>query len=534
VANAPRVFVVMKVHKKEAFMTRCCHPVPRALLLLVAGAALACASNSAPSLGGPQMYESMPYDQVAPAPESTESYAPVEETPFKTAASAPLSTFSVDVDTASYANVRRFLNHGQLPPEDAVRVEEMINYFDYDVYAPAGVPIGVETETTEAPWAPEHRLTRVTLAASALNEDEQRDKNLVFLIDTSGSMGQANKLPLLKQAMGMLIDQLTERDRVSIVVYAGSAGLVLPPTPGTDKLRIHAALAMLGAGGSTNGGAGIQLAYKTARDAWIEGGTNRVILATDGDFNVGTTSHGGLLELIKTEARTGVYLTVLGLGMGNYKDDTLELLADRGNGNYGYIDSISEARKILVDEIDSTLVTVAKDVKIQIAFDPERVASYRLIGYENRRLADEDFVDDKKDAGDVGAGHRVTALYEWTPTQQHAMGEPFMEVRVRYKDPKEGIDPPSTGFAVPASDDGLRSDRSTKDMLLASAVATFGLTLRHSEHAPGASYALAEELARSALGDDERGLRAELIELIGKAQRLDPRARQGSERVSVR
>jgi Ca-activated chloride channel family protein len=345
-----------------------------------------------------------------------ESYDQILEKPFVEPRREPLSTFSIDVDTASYSNVRRFLSQGVLPPPGAVRIEEMINYFEYDYPEPDGEhPFAVDVEVAECPWNPEHRLARIGIQGQFLSDDERPQANLVFLIDVSGSMQPPNKLPLLKQALEMLVRELRPDDSVAMVVYAGASGLVLPPTPCRNKSAIFAALSNLQAGGSTNGGAGIQLAYDTAEDNLIDGGVNRVILATDGDFNVGITDRSDLVHLIEEKAAGGVFLTVLGFGMGNLKDATLEKLADKGNGHYAYIDTLAEAEKVLVNELNATLVTIAKDVKIQVEFNPEQVAGYRLIGYENRALAAQDFNDDTKDAGEIGAGHTVTALYEIVP-----------------------------------------------------------------------------------------------------------------------
>ncbi len=329
---------------------------------------------------------------------NTETYDRIDENPFVSAKSSPVSTFSIDVDTAAYANVRRFLTRGKLPPKGSVRIEELINYFPYSYKPPRGkTPFAVHVETAGAPWNPKHRLVRIGLKGKEVQWSKRPPSNLVFLLDVSGSMGYANKLPLLKKALTMLVDRLTERDRVSIVVYAGAAGLALPPTPGNQRSRIVSVLKRLRSGGSTNGGRGIHLAYKMAESQFIKGGTNRVILATDGDFNVGTTSRSGLLGLIAKKAKLGVYLTVLGFGMGNYKDAMLEKISNRGDGNYAYIDTISEARKIMVEQLTATLITLAKDVKLQVEFNPRRVKSYRLIGYENRMLRRQDFNNDKKE-----------------------------------------------------------------------------------------------------------------------------------------
>jgi Mg-chelatase subunit ChlD len=355
------------------------------------------------------------YDRIA-SEAHTESYDRIYENPFLDVRQNPLSTFSIDVDTASYANVRRFLNGGSLPPKDAVRIEELLNYFTYHYAPPADDrPFAVHTEVAGCPWEPKHRLLRVALKGREIDLDNRPASNLVFLIDVSGSMDDPAKLPLLKTALHLLIDKLAENDRVAMVVYAGSSGLVLPSTSGLYKETIWAALDRLQAGGSTNGGSGIQLAYQVAREKFIPGGTNRVILCTDGDFNVGVTDQGSLTRLIENEAQSGVFLSVVGFGAGNLKDSTMEKLADRGNGNYAYIDTANEARKVLVEQLGGTLVTIAKDVKLQLEFNPGKVSAYRLIGYENRLLRAEDFNDDKKDAGEIGAGHTVTALYELVP-----------------------------------------------------------------------------------------------------------------------
>ena len=350
-----------------------------------------------------------------------EGYDRITDNPFLSITENPLSTFSVDVDTASYSNLRRFLNAGTLPPKDAVRIEEMINYFTYDYPDPEGEhPFSFHAEVAQAPWAPAHRLLKVGLKGREMAWEQRPSSNLVFLLDVSGSMQPDNKLPLLKSALRLLIERLGENDRVAIVVYAGASGLILPSTSGDQQRPLLAALDRLEAGGSTHGSSGIQLAYAMAVANFIPGGINRVILATDGDFNVGVTDQGSLTRLIQEKAQSGVFLTVLGFGMGNYQDSTLEKLADQGNGNYAYIDTLGEARKVLVEEIHSTLVTIAQDVKIQIEFNPLQVEAYRLVGYENRLLAPEDFNDDTQDAGEIGAGHTVTALYEIIPAGQEA------------------------------------------------------------------------------------------------------------------
>jgi Ca-activated chloride channel family protein len=409
--------------------------------------------------------------------------------------------------------VRRFLNAGQLPPPDAVRIEELINYFRFDYPPPeGGAPFSVISSVAACPWKPAHKLVHIGLQARRVDEQTMPPRNLVFLLDVSGSMNEPSKLPLLQSSMGLLVDQLTARDRVAIVVYAGASGLVLPATPGDRHGEIRAALDELHAGGSTAGGAGIQLAYEVAQDGFIAGGVNRVILATDGDFNVGITSHGDLVRLIEEKRKSGVSLSVLGFGMGNLKDSTMEMLADKGNGNYAYIDTLAEGRKVLVTEAGSTLVTVAKDVKVQVEFNPRTVAAFRLIGYENRVLAHEDFDDDAKDAGDIGAGHTVTALYEVVPVGVDE-GE-LATIKLRYKAPDGET---STGLAAAVRDDG---EEASANLRFAAAVAEFGMLLRNSEHKGTASFAQALELGRSAAGGDPEGFRTEFLRLVEQAQRL--------------
>ncbi|HEY3122230.1 MAG TPA: VWA domain-containing protein, partial [Vicinamibacteria bacterium] len=390
------------------------------------------------------------------AQHNTEAYERIYENAFLDVLQHPLSTFAVDVDTASYANVRRFLTQGQLPPKDAVRIEELINYFPYDYSPPEGdAPFAVSTEVAACPWAARHKLVHIGLQGRRIPSADLPPRNLVFLIDVSGSMIDPQKLPLVKAGLSLLVDNLTERDHVAIVVYAGASGLALPPTPGDQKEKIREALAALEAGGSTAGGAGLVLAYKVAEEGFVEGGVNRVILATDGDFNVGVTSQGELVRLIEEKRRSGVALSVLGFGMGNLKDSTMEQLADHGNGNYAYIDSLQEARKVLVSEAGGTLVTIARDVKLQVEFNPRTVSAYRLIGYENRLMRAEEFNDDGKDAGEIGEGHSVTALYEVVPAGARvdlpsvdplkyqrprvvaatAAGGELLTVKVRYKSP---------------------------------------------------------------------------------------------------
>ncbi len=481
-----------------------------------------------------------PESNVAPG-HDTEAYDAVEHNPFLDAAREPLSTFSIDVDTASYANVRRYLRGGSLPPPGAVRIEELVNYFDYDYELPDGdEPFAADVEVAGCPWAVDHRLVRIGLRGWELTREERPASNLVFLLDVSGSMESDNKLPLLKQAMRMLVEQLGPEDRVALVVYASGTGVVLDSTPcdAAGKRRIGDALDRLQSGGSTHGSAGIQLAYDTAADHLVEGGTNRVILATDGDFNVGQTSQDELVRLLEERAAGGVFLTVLGVGMGNYKDSTLEKLADHGNGNYAYIDNLNEARKVLVDELSATLVTIAKDVKIQVEFNPAEVQAYRLIGYENRLLAAEEFHDDTVDAGEIGAGHTVTALYEvvppgveielpavdelryQTPTEPSAAADSgeLLTLKLRYKQPDGDT---SELLRFPVRDGGESYADASGDLKFAAAVAAFGMLLRDSPYLGTASWGAVLELAEEGRGDDPYGYRAEFLELARTAQRLD-------------
>ena len=472
---------------------------------------------------------------------NTESYDHIEENRFRRVEADPLSTFSIDVDTASYANVRRFITDGMLPPAGAIRIEELVNYFRFDYPQPsANEPFSITTELTPCPWNPRHRLALIGLQGRELKDREPSPRNLVFLIDVSGSMMPPDKLPLVRTAMRMLTDVLTERDRVAIVVYAGASGLVLPSTTGENKDRIHRALAQLEAGGSTNGASGIRLAYQVARSNFIVGGVNRVILATDGDFNVGVTNQSELVSLIERERESGVFLSVLGVGTGNLKDSTMEKLADKGNGNYSYLDTLHEARKVLVREAGATLDTIAKDVKIQVEFNPRAVFAYRLIGYENRLLKNEDFNDDKKDAGEIGAGHSVTALYEVVPvgvtvstsdvdplkyqretrpTRAAASGE-LLTVKVRYKAPDGDTSRLLTRVVMntPAS--------MSANVGFASAVAEFGMVLRGSPDSGDASVPAAVARARRFRGSDNEGYRSEFIVLAERASLL--RDRDGS------
>jgi Ca-activated chloride channel family protein len=475
-------------------------------------------------------------------PGAGERYAQIDENPFLEASRAPLSTFSIDVDTASYSNTRRFLSDGQLPPRDAVRIEELVNYFSYDYPQPAGgEPFSVKAEVADCPWNTQHKLVQIGLQGKKISTEDMPPANLVFLLDVSGSMNEPHKLPLVKSGLRTLAEQLTARDRVAVVVYAGSSGLALPSTPGDRKNDIIGALERLEAGGSTNGGAGIQLAYSVAEQNFIRGGVNRVILATDGDFNVGVTGDESLVSLIEEKRQRGVSLSVLGFGTGNLNDSMMEKLADKGNGNYAYIDSESEARKALGEQAAGTLLTIAKDVKIQVEFNPRLVAGYRLIGYENRMLAAKDFNDDRKDAGEIGAGHTVTALYEIVPAGQKienpgvdelkysrpseeprgtASGE-LMTVKLRYKEPDGGTSKP---LNVGVLDSRASYANASPDFKFAAAVAEFGMLLRGSRYKGQASYNSAAELARASIGADLQGRRTEFVKLIESARSLSEHA----------
>ena len=466
---------------------------------------------------------------------NTEAYDQIVDNAFMEVTQNPLSTFSIDVDTASYANVRRFLTRAVLPPRGAVRIEEMVNYFSYDYPAPSGSdPFSVQVEIAQAPWKLEHRLVRVGIKGKDVNLANRPSSNLVFLLDVSGSMRPENKLPLLKKAMRLLVEKLGENDRVAIAVYAGASGLVLPSTSCDKKEQILASLDRLQAGGSTNGASGIQLAYDTAVSNFIAGGINRVILATDGDFNVGVTNQGDLIRMIEEKAKSGVFLSVLGFGVGNYKDSTIEKIADKGNGNYAYIDTLNEARKVLVREMGGTLITIAKDVKIQIEFNPAQVKAYRLIGYENRMLRAQDFNDDTKDAGEIGAGHTVTALYEVIPAGQSvevpqvdplkyqkprattgASGSnEMLTLKLRYKEPSGQTSKP---MEFPIRDAARLYSQASLDFKFAAAVASFGMILRDSPHKGSATLNGALELAIEGKGEDTHGYRGEFIELVKKA-----------------
>ncbi len=479
---------------------------------------------------------SQPY--IARPEHNTEDYDKRDENTFLSPRTSPLSTFSIDVDTASYSNIRRFIEQQhRLPPKDAVKIEEMLNYFTYSYRGPRGEhPFAVNTEISVAPWNDAHRLVRIGLQGKKIATAKLPPSNLVFLLDISGSMNSLNKLPLLKKAFSLLVNEMRPKDRVAIVVYAGAAGLVLPSTPGTDKESILMALDQLRAGGSTAGAAGIELAYQVARKNFIRGGNNRVILATDGDFNVGPSSDGELVRMIEKKRRQGIFLTVLGFGSGNYQDAKMEKLADKGNGNHAYIDSILEAKKVLVQQMGGTLFTIAKDVKLQIEFNPAKVKAYRLIGYENRMLAARDFNDDKKDAGELGAGHSVTALYEIIPAGSRekvagvdelkyqkvaatsaAGSNELMTVKLRYKKP----DGEKSRLIVhPLVDKAVALGRTSDDFRFAAAVAEFGLLLSDSKHKGNASYQTVLSRARRALGKDRDGYREGFISLVRKAAAL--------------
>jgi Ca-activated chloride channel family protein len=469
-----------------------------------------------------------------------EGYDKITENRFLKVTDNPLSTFSIDVDAASYSNIRRFINNSQLPPAGAVRIEEMMNYFKYDYPQPTnGEPFSINTEISDAPWNKGHKLVLIGLQGKKIPTQNLPASNLTFLIDVSGSMQSSEKLPLVKSSMKMLVEQLRQEDLISIVVYAGAAGLVLPPTSGADKTKIKDAIDRLEAGGSTAGGAGIKLAYKVAGENFMKNGNNRVILCTDGDFNVGESSDDAMERLIEQERKGGVFLTVLGYGMGNYQDAKMQKLADKGNGNHAYIDGILEAKKVLVNEFGGTLFTIAKDVKLQVEFNPAKVQGYRLIGYENRMLAKEDFNDDKKDAGELGSGHTVTALYEVIPVgvkssflqkvdtlKYQSNPEPLsktnysdeiMTVKFRYKAPDGEV---SRLLEHSVKDNHVAIAKTSDNFRFAAAVAQFGMLLRNSEFKSAATYDNVVSLARKAKGADEEGYRAEFIRLAESAKML--------------
>jgi len=484
---------------------------------------------------------------------NTEEYDRITENNFHKVTDDPLSTFSIDVDAASYSNVRRFLNSNQLPPADAVRVEEMINYFHYDYPQPVEKdPFSIHTEISNCPWNAKHKLVMIGLQGKKIPAENLPVSNLVFLIDVSGSMQGPNRLPLVKSSLKLLVEQLREEDKISTVVYAGSAGLVLPPTSGSNKIKIKEAIDQLEAGGSTAGGAGIQLAYKTAKQNFIKNGNNRIILCTDGDFNVGVSSNGELERMIEKERESGVFLTVLGYGMGNYKDSKMQILADKGNGNHAYIDGESEAKKVLVNEFGGTLFTIAKDVKLQIEFNPAKVQGYRLIGYENRLLNKEDFKDDKKDAGELGSGHTVTALYEVIPVgiedeflknvdelkyQKKAKAgktsgsEEILTVKFRYKEPSGSE---SKLIEHPVIDNEIAFDRTSENFRFAACVAEFGMLLTDSKFRSNASFAHVIQTAINAKGKDIEGYRKEFITLVRKADNLKGNEDEEEDDLTIR
>lgn len=469
---------------------------------------------------------------------NTEGYDAIVENRFLTANGNPLSTFSIDVDAAAYSNVRRMINAGSLPNNGAVRIEEMINYFKYDYPQPTGEhPFSINTEIAECPWNAKHKLVLIGLQGKKIPVDNLPPSNLVFLIDVSGSMMSEDKLPLVQSSMKLLVDQLREQDKVAMVVYAGAAGTVLSPTSGAEKTKIKDAIDALQAGGSTAGGEGIRLAYKIAKQNFDANGNNRVILCTDGDFNVGVSSNDELERMIEQERKSGVFLTVLGYGTGNYQDNKMQRLANKGNGNHGYIDNINEARKVLVNEFGGTLFTIAKDVKLQIEFNPAKVQAYRLIGYENRMLSKEDFNNDEKDAGELGSGHTVTALYEVIPVGVESKfiesvdklkysSEPktvasnsseIMTIKFRYKKPDEDK---SRLIEHAVNDQHILLSNASANFRFASAVAAFSMVLRNSEFKQNASYNVAWKLAKDALGDDKEGYRSEFLQLLKRAEGL--------------
>mgnify|MGYP001066247494 CR=1 FL=1 len=485
----------------------------------------------------PNNSRTIPHDTPQPdVPHNTEAYNSITENNFEEVTKSPLSTFSIDVDAASYSNARRFINGGSLPPANAVRIEEFVNYFSYDYPQPTNQdPFSINTEIAKCPWNQDHFLVHIGLQGKKIDFGQLPPNNLVFLLDVSGSMNAPNKLPLLKKAIKMLSDEMRPIDKVAIVVYAGAAGLVLPPTPFSQKETILAAINKLNAGGSTAGGEGIELAYKVAQNNFIKNGNNRIILATDGDFNIGSSSDADMVKLIEEKRKSGVYLTVLGFGMGNYKDSKMELLADKGNGNYAYIDSELEAKKVLVNEIGATLYTIAKDVKIQVEFNPAKIKAYRLIGYENRKLAARDFNDDTKDAGELGSGHTVTALYELIPAgSKETVGSvddykyqsttvnkdainsnELMTIKFRYKPPKSDK---SLLITHPVKNEKIGTTSNNFDF--SAAVAAFGMLLRNSQHKGTSDYKLVKQLAQKSLGKDTEGYRKAFIELVNKAEKL--------------
>lgn len=473
---------------------------------------------------------------------NTEEYEVITENTFRTPLHAPLSTFSIDVDAASFSNIRRVINNGQMPYKDMVRIEEMINYFDYDYADAKGEhPFSITTEVSFAPWNKNHKLVHIGIQGKKLDYENTDPMNLVFLIDVSGSMSAANKLPLLKTSLKLLVNELDEKDKIAIVTYAGAAGLVLPSTPVNKKSIILDALDKLQSGGSTAGGQGIKLAYKVAEENLIKEGNNRVILATDGDFNVGISSTSEMVRLIEEKRKSGIYLTITSFGMGNYKDARMEQISNAGNGNYYYIDNIKEARKVFVTEMKATLFTIAKDVKIQIEFNPDKVQAYRLIGYENRKLKPEDFNDDKKDAGELGAGHTVTALYEIIPPEvkssfiksiddlkyqtnkantnnKKTKNNELLMVKFRYKKTNSNKSKLITNVLI---DKSIDIDKTSNNFRFSAAVAEFGMLLRESEFKQQSSFDEVITLAMGSKGNDKEGYRVEFIDMVRSVKLLN-------------
>lgn len=483
-----------------------------------------------------------------PPPFNTEDYNAITPNIFHSPLVEPLSTFSIDVDTANYSNIRRMLNQGQLPEPNSIRLEELLNYFSYNYPAPTNEhPFSVYSEAGVVPWDQKRSYVHIGIQGKKLNLDAAPSSNLVFLLDVSGSMDEPNKLPLVQESLNLLVNNLRGKDKVAIVVYAGAAGEVLPSTSGNNKLAITQAINNLRAGGSTAGGAGIQLAYKIAQENLIEGGNNRIVICTDGDFNVGASSDAAMTELVEKNRNKGIYLTVLGFGMGNYKDNRMELLADKGNGNYAYIDTIHEAKKVLVNEMVSTLYTIAKDVKLQVEFNPAHVKAYRLVGYENRLLRDEDFKDDTKDAGELGAGHTVTAIYEIIPmnskesipgvdplkyqaiqiTEEARQSPEMMTVKLRYKLPDSDVSIP---MEVPVMNEIKPEDRCSETFMFASSVLGYGMMLQNSEFKAGLTWDRVKELAKTNIGKDSEGYRAEFLTLVDLAAKLHGKQQQEENR----
>lgn len=519
-------------YEQEAFV-----PPPAQAKAVAPDSAAAASAHRAAKKGMAQKSAPSPKPQVPVAPYNspdnafnTEAYDKVEENPFLETAGNPLSTFSIDVDTASYANVRRFLRSGSMPYADAVRIEEMVNYFKYDYPGPTGeVPFSVISELTDCPWNKGHKLLHVAVQGKKVSLDKLPPNNLVFLIDVSGSMEEPNRLPLIVSSLKLLVNEMREQDHVAIVVYAGRAGLVLPPTSGKEKRKIVEVLDSLYAEGSTAGGQGIKTAYEVAKQYFDPKANNRVILATDGDFNVGASSDAELERLIEEKRNEGIFLTVLGVGTGNYKDSKMMKLADKGNGNYAYLDSLLEARKVLITEMGGTLLTIAKDVKIQVEFNPASVKSYRLIGYEKRVMRTEDFNNDKKDAGELGSGHTVTALYEIVPAEGKSpqtsemryqkteikeeafKGNELALIKLRFKKPNEDT---SSLVTQVIANEQVSFDKASENLRFAASVAEWGLILRNSEYKGEAALEQVLSLARGAKGEDAAGYRAEFIQLV--------------------